>query len=221
MASAFHERAEAAAALVAALREMEERGRNIVTTLVAEAPFVELRHYPEDDVIDHKSHAQYYLHAHRGGRESAHIHCFMRATGIPDGVHPLGSSADDADSRTMTHVLAVSLDGNGRPAGLFTTNRWVTGDEWHAAETLVSLLPGMTWRGAKGPRPVNRALTALFVLYRQAIVALLRRRDRKIAAWASRHPGENAFEDREIEVLSTAQLNLERTLADLRERLDD
>lgn len=221
MAPAFLDRVEAAVALVAALREMEERGRNIVTTLVTEAPFVELRHYPEDDAIDPKSHAQYYLHAHRGDRESAHIHCFMRAAGIPEGKSPLGSSADDVDSRTMTHVLAVSLDGNGRPAGLFTTNRWVTGDEWHAAEALVSLLPGMTWHGATGPGPVNRALTALFVLYRQAIVALLRKRDRKIAAWARKHPGEDAFEDREIEVLSTAQLNLERTLADLCERLDD
>lgn len=216
---AFVDQVEAAAELVAALRHMEDRGRNIVTTLLANKPFVELRHYPLDDARDPASHAQYFMHAHRGNREAAHIHCFMRAPGIPKAMVRVGKRGAPARRRTMTHVLAVSLDHFGRPAGLFTTNKWVTADDWYDAEDLIELLPRMTWAKANGPRKVNRALGALLKLYRQPIVRLLRRRDRHLAAWAKSHPGRDVFEDRRLEVLSSARLNLERTLARLRESL--
>jgi hypothetical protein len=200
---------------------MEDRGRNLVTTLVADHPFIELRHYPPGDAQDPVTHAQYYLHAHRGGREAAHIHCFMRAAGIPKTMTRLGSRAARARPRTMTHVLAISLDRFGRPSELFTTNKWVTADDWYNAEDLITLLPRMIWSKADGPRAVNRALGALFALYRQDIAALLRRRDRKLAAWTKRYPRHDVFGDARLEILSRTRLNLEETLAQIRASLGD
>lgn len=218
---ALLDQVKAAAELVTALRHIEDRGRNIVTALAADGPFVELRHYPAGDVRDPASHAQYFMHAHRRNREAAHIHCFMRAAGIPKAMARVEHRNAAARRRTMTHVLAVSLDHVGRPAGLFTTNKWVTAGDWYDAEALIGLLPHMNWAKAKGPTQVNRALGALFRLYWQPIEKLLRRRDRRLAAWAKSHPGLDIFEDRRLEVLSSARLNLEKTLARLRESLYD
>ena len=155
------ERAEAAATLVAALSALEGNGKNLVTALIGDAAFTTLTHYPADDIIDPKTKAQYYFHAHRGTQESDHIHCFLRGAG------PCGE---------LSHVAAVALDHHGRLAKLFTTNLWMTDDEWVEAETFSNLLPHLDWSSAPGPAPVNTALTALFVLYRREIVALLRRR---------------------------------------------
>jgi len=193
----------------------------MVTTLVADEPFVELRHYPPGDARDPASHAQYFMHAHRRRREAAHIHCFIRAAGIPKTMARVGRRTALARRRTMTHVLAVSLDRVGRPAGLFTTNKWVTADDWYDAEDLIGLLPHMSWAAADGPPQVNRALSALFRLYRLPITKLLRRRDRHLTAWAKSHPRQDVFEDRRLEVLSRTRLNLEKTLARLRGSLED
>jgi len=55
--------------------------------------FYEWNHYPEGDVYDPDSHAQYYYHAHppqlRGGDEHGHFHTFLRPRGMPSGTMPL------------------------------------------------------------------------------------------------------------------------------------
>ncbi|MBU6418751.1 MAG: hypothetical protein KGQ79_03390 [Proteobacteria bacterium] len=192
----------AAMELVAALGEMENAGRNIVTTLLDGAPFVALEHYPPDDVRDPETNAQYYFHAHRGRLESGHIHCFLR----------------DAEN-TLTHVAAIGLDQTGRPTRMFTTNLWATADVFTPAGTLIEQLPRMNWPAAPGPAPVNRALSALFVLYRREIAALLRRRDARLARYAATIAPADPLQDERLEVLSTARINLPVTLARLRARL--
>jgi hypothetical protein len=149
----------AAVALVAALGEIEGGGRNLVTTLLAGAPFHELAHYPPDDIRDPVTGAQYYFHAHRRDGSSGHIHAFL----------PSGSG--------LTHAAAVALDQNGRPARFFTTALWVTGDEFCPAAALIPRLPELDWSHAPGDHAVNAALTALFALYRREVAGLLRRRD--------------------------------------------
>jgi hypothetical protein len=193
---------QAAMELVSALAEMENAGRNIVTTLLDGAPFVALEHYPPEDIRDPKTNAQYYFHAHRGRVESGHIHCFLRAS-----------------QNSLTHVAALGLDQTGRPARLFTTNLWVTADIFTPAETLIVQLPRMNWSAAPGPKPVNQALGALFVLYRREIAALLRRRDARLARHAATIAPADPLADERLEILSTARLNLPATLARLRAKL--
>ncbi len=193
---------QAAMELVSALAEMENAGRNIVTTLLDGAAFLALEHYPPEDIRDPKTNAQYYFHAHRGRMESGHIHCFLR----------------DSENG-LTHVVAIGLDQTGRPTRLFTTNLWVTTDMFTPAETLIAQLPRMNWRAAPGPEPVNRALGALFVLYRREIAALLRRRDARLARHAAAIAPADPLADERLEILSTARLNLPATLARLRAKL--
>ena len=196
------ERAEAAATLVAALGEMESAGQNIVTTLLNGQVFVTETHYPADDAVDPHTRAQYYFHAHRGAAESGHIHCFLRCE----------------DKTGLTHVLAIAVDHDGRPAQFFTTNLWITADEWVPAETLIPQLPRLAWPDAPAPAPVNQALTSLFILYRREIAALLLRRDKRLARHAAASQAE-ALADETLEILSRARINLPRTLARLRQSL--
>ena len=74
------------------IRVLSKMGDNIVGELLDGAEgFYEWDHYPDGDVYDHETHAQFYYHAHpqelRGG-EHGHFHTFMRANGIPDTIGP-------------------------------------------------------------------------------------------------------------------------------------
>lgn len=74
--------------MAAAGREVQDCGRvlrktgdTIVSEILRGAGvFYEWNHYPEGDVYDPESHAQYYYHAHppdrRGGDEHGHFHTF-------------------------------------------------------------------------------------------------------------------------------------------------
>lgn len=181
-------------------------GLNVVgEVLRGQADFVEFEHYPNDDVFDGDSHAQYYYHAHRGGElEHGHFHTFLRAEGMPAGIvpvrtaepHPPGQQGEAA----ISHLVAVSMDAWGEPIGLFATNRWVTDEDWFSASDVIKFLPRFEVDHAFPSWPVNRWLGALLRLYRPWIEGLLRHRDAVIAAWQAAYPDGDVFEDRRLEM---------------------
>src|SRR6266576_1539796 len=84
----------AAAVIGEARRELAGRSCNIVSEVMSgHAAISEWRHYPDGEVYDPKSHAQYFYHTHpvkgRAVREHGHFHTFLRAEGMPIGVAPL------------------------------------------------------------------------------------------------------------------------------------
>lgn len=205
----------AACRLVEALTALESRGQNLVTALVGEDAFVEQQHYPEDEILDPVSQAQYFLHAHRGHGESAHVHCFLRSGAFSGRWQPRFSFKEEPSG--IAHVAAVALDGNGRPSGLFTTNLWVTEDDWYGADALIDCLDRLSWNDAPGPGEVNAALTALFAMYRPVLKDLLRRRDRRLDDINGRPYGSRELTDETCDILSRADIDLERTLAEMRQ----
>ena len=99
---------EAMAAQGRALRlcqqELETGGNSVLSAVLAGGgAAAEWQHYPEGDVHDPATHAQYFYHAHPPGerksalratsesdeREHGHFHTFLRARGMPPGVRPL------------------------------------------------------------------------------------------------------------------------------------
>ena len=211
------DRINAACRLVEALTALEGRGQNLVTALVGGNAFVEHQHYPEDEVLDPVSHAQFFLHAHRGHGESAHIHCFLRADAFAGRYLPRFSFRDKPAG--ITHVAALALDGNGRPAGFFTANLWVTEDDWYGADALIDCLGCLSWNHAPGPHAVNAALTALFVMYRPVLEDLLRQRDRRLDALNGHPYGARELTDETCDILSRVDIDLEQTLAEMRSEI--
>lgn len=97
-------------------RVLKKGGLNVVgEVLKAQGDFVEMTHYPHDDVFDAETHSQYYYHAHRGSAlEHGHFYTFLRAGGMPVGVAPVDNTqasepwpqGDDA----ICHLVAMAMD---------------------------------------------------------------------------------------------------------------
>jgi hypothetical protein len=224
---------ERLAAMLEAGREVLEWRRILAKTgdsvvglvLRNEGPFHVLDHYPKGDVFDPESHAQWYYHAHdkkdRPG-EHGHFHTFMRGGGMPpDGAPaPLPDFAPKAHKHDLVcHLIAVSMDRSGWPIGLFTTNRWVTGETWYAAHDVSAMLDGFDLKMDKPSWAVNRWLTSLLRLFRPEIEDLLQQRDERVRQWQTQNPNVNTYEDRRLEVTSQAPSDVEAQVRLLEQRL--
>ncbi|MBI4755028.1 MAG: hypothetical protein HY778_06310 [Betaproteobacteria bacterium] len=201
-------------------RVLAKGGLNLVgEVLRGQGEFVELEHYPRDDVFDADTHAQYYYHAHRGEAEHGHFHLFLRAGGMPAGAAPLAwplaSEPWPAGDEAICHLVAISMDAWGEPMGLFATNRWVTGETWFPAADAIRMLGRFAIDHAFPSWPTNRWLGAMVGLYRPQIEALLRHRDAVIAAWMAAHPGEDVFEDRRLDITGHLAIDVESRVAAL------
>lgn len=188
-------------------RALQRGGLNLVGEVLRDqGPFVELEHYPANDVVDADSASQYYYHAHRDGAvEHGHFHTFVRAR---SGLREIkaASMADRSEpwptgDEAISHLIAISMDDWGRPLGLFTTNRWVTDETWCAADVVAGWLHEFTIDHANPSWPTNRWLGAVIRLYAPFIAGMLQHRDARIAHWQAEHPGLDVLEDRRLEIL--------------------
>lgn len=199
---------------------------------IAEGEIVAWQHYPDGEVYDPSTHAQYFYHVHpeteRGAREHGHFHVFLRAEGMPAETKPLllpEMAVADAPTRIpqaaplkrggrneVSHLVAIAVDRQGEPIRLFTTNRWVTGETWYAAEDVIRMLDRFSVeRGA--PRLLaNVWVGAIMRLFRPQIAALLRRRD-EVAMACRRRWRTHVFEDPRLEITSSLDVALDAQLA--------
>jgi hypothetical protein len=232
------------AALEAAGREVLEcrrvlakSGDSVVSeALRGGAPFAAWAHYPDGDVYDPESDAQFFYHGHgdgpRAAREHGHFHTFLRPRGMPTGTRPLvmpelaiadapsapaGPPAPQpnqgADNDELSHLVAIAMDESGEPVRLFTTNRWVTGETWYAGADVVAMLDRFVVDLARPSWPLNRWITAMFRLFRPQMIDLLEARDTQVMAWRRRHRGKvHVLEDRRLEVVSALEIDVEDQL---------
>ncbi|WP_306120175.1 MULTISPECIES: hypothetical protein [unclassified Roseitalea] len=143
--------------------------------------------YPEGEVFDPQSGAQWFYHSHHPAADEAehgHFHCFVRPDGADGPIH---------------HLCAVGVDPHGRLVRLFTVNQWVVGDDWLAAEPTVSLLPRFDVHMPQPNYLVNRWLTAVVAAHEPTIAGLIRARDAAIARHAPDADGD-ARASRALEV---------------------
>ena len=200
------------------MRILRKSGQNLVGQCLSnQGTFYELDHYPKGDVYDSETHSQYYYHAHRAQvSEHGHFHTFLRAGGMPAGMQPVpysGKALRPSGKDALTHFIAISMDRPGNPIGLFTTNRWVTDETFYRAEDVISLLDRFCIEMSYPCLATNRTLTALLRLFRPQIEALLLERDRTINAWQAQRPGQDVYDDRELEVTSQLAIDIAAQVA--------
>ena len=208
---------EAGAEVRECLRVLKKGGLNIVGEILrGQGEFYELDHYPDGDVIDPDTGAQFYYHAHRGlAGEHGHFHAFVGPDAVPDGVVPVSdpnASAWPSGADTSIHLAALSMDRFGFPIGFFATNRWVTDETWFACDDVVTMLDGFSIDHAWPSWPTNRWIGAMYRMFRPEVEALLRHRDNVIAGWRETHPSRDAFEDRDLEVTGHIRIYLNERL---------
>jgi hypothetical protein len=199
-------------------RVLKKGGSNVVREVIAGTEtFYEWNHYPDGDVYDPETHAQYYYHAHRGTEnEHGHFHTFLRKKGMPKDCRPVDhpdTSEWPEDDDALTHFVAISMDGYGYPFRLFSTNRWVTGETWYTAEDVCRMIDRFLIDHAYPSWPTNRWISAMFTLYRPEIIRLLEARDVAVAAWRESHPDGDVLEDRDLEVTAAMEISVDDAIA--------
>ncbi len=207
---------DAAHEVVECHRILANTNDNIVGELIKDTEgFFEWDHYPEGDVFDHNTDSQFYYHAHpqelRSG-EHGHFHTFLRPDGMPSGVRPAmvpDFKMPEGENEALSHLIAISMDKFGVPIRLFTTNRWVTGEIWYAADDVRRMLDSFRIDHAQPSWPVNRWVSFMIRLFRPQIVNLLEARDAAVAAWQDAHPDSNVYEDEELEITSYLDINID------------
>lgn len=219
---------DAASEIRTCRRVLAKTGDSIITELLRGVGRpVEWRHYPPGDVYDAEYHAQYYYHCHsaeeRRAGEHGHFHTFLRPFGMPSGVKPaqIGFPVETppGENDALSHLIGLSINGSGDVTRLFTTNRWVTGETWYAAEDVIAMLDCFVIDHARPSWPLNRWITAVVRLFRPLIVDLLLRRDDVLRSRASLVPSQNPYEDRTLEIPSEAEVDADAYAADIEKRL--
>lgn len=167
-------------------------GLNVLTETLRDADGVTVwTHYPQGDVFDPETGAQWFYHSHavdepEAAIEHGHFHCFVRPEGADGPIH---------------HLIAIGVDAYGRLVRLFTVNQWVVDDDWLDAEPTIGLLDRFD---VHMPRPsylVNRWLTGVIAAHEGEIAALIRERDVRLAEHDT-----DVRQDRAVEVISELRL---------------
>jgi len=214
--------AEAGERILECYRVLKKSDSNIVAEVLrGHGTFYEYDHYPPGDVHDFDTHSQYYYHSHRSD-EHGHFHTFLREKGMPRGCRPIEQTeADFMKERddTLSHLIAISMNQAGYPIGLFTTNRWVTADNWYTAADVIRMLDHFEMDLATQSWPLNIWITAMVQLFRPRIEELIHERDRCVAEWSEKHPERDTFEDRDLEITSFQKISVESQIKSVRRAL--
>ena len=225
-----------------ALRECRATLAGRGSTVIREAlgkdagAIADWRHYPDGEMYDPATHAQYFYHRHPGRAgdaasrptEHGHFHVFLRGDGVPAGIAPLllpelavanappprqSAPLKHGARDEVCHLVAIAVDDRGEPIRLFTTNRWVTGETWYRADDVTRMLDRFCFAGDGAAVLLNRWIEALVRLFQPEITVLLRNRDKALADWRWRWPRRNAFEDPRLEITSAFDIDLDARLA--------
>ncbi len=109
---------------------------------------------------------------------------------------------------TLSHLIAISMNRAGFPIGLFTTNRWITADNWYTADDVIRMVDRFDMDLAWPSWPVNIWITAMLRLFRPQIEELVRERDAAVADWQEKHQDRDAFEDRKCDITSVRKISV-------------
>ncbi len=192
-------------------RVLQKSNSNVVAEVLrGQGTFYELDHYPKGDVYDSETHSQYFYHSHRSN-EHGHFHTFLREKGMPEECHPVEQSEapfmKERDDK-LSHLIAISMNRKGYPIALFTTNRWITADNWYTADDVIKMLDPFEMDQAWPSWPVNIWITAMMRLFRPQIEELVRERNVTVMEWQNRHPDGDAFEARGCDITSVRKISV-------------
>ncbi|MCW5588903.1 MAG: hypothetical protein KIT27_04490 [Legionellales bacterium] len=174
------------------------------------------QHQPKGDVRDPAHFTQYYYHAHPSNddervQEHGHFHLFFMPKAIPYGTDFIIANDHYHESlgkkENLTHLIAISMNEQGRPIALFTVNHWVVPGVWYSAEVLISMLDQFKVEHESAPWAItSQWLTAMVQLFNPYIAELLLQRDKVIAEYAQQHPESHVYYDKALEVTSVLSL---------------
>jgi hypothetical protein len=199
---------QAIESLIEATVLMHQSGVPLMSRILPQnETIVQWEHYPLDDAIDAKTGSRYFYHCHppeeRGVGEHGHFHLFLSKKKMGKAMCKIPPPDLETNRANVVHVVGLSVNPDGIPIELFTTNRWVT-DEWlYETADIMAKLKKFSLQNATDDPLVNQWLTALVRLAHPLIEKLLKQRDEALANinWTG--------DDHKFEILSRAPLNIQ------------
>ena len=180
------------------LQKLKAKGTSLQQIVFNGKDFEDWEIYPWDGgVVDKKTRSQYFYHSHPQSPENGHFHVFYH------------------HRNQLAHLVAISLDDQGQPMELFTVNRWVTGDFFLPAKKLKGFLTQFRITNNSFDRDLGDFIASMLVLYQHEIAALLEQRDQVFAEYRAAHQGRDPYEDRDLDVTSNLEIQVEHQLAAL------
>ena len=176
-------------------------------------------HYPREPIIDKKTYSQYYFHNHRE-KESGHFHLFLRKGGIESEVIPIFYDQKNHvvnGPGTFAHLIAISVDKKGMPKNLFTTNQWVTGEDWYSARDLCKMVKNFDIN--EDSSLLHRWVSSMFKLFSPQIVELIMKKEEILQKKEDSTPLVEILEDNAVEVISETKISIEMQMTVLEELL--
>ncbi len=215
---------QAGESVLESYRVLKRAEQNVVGQCLAhQGKFYELDHYPTGDIYDKQTHSQYYYHAHRPETgEHGHFHTFLRVKGMPPDIQPApyaGSASRPLGKDAITHFIAISMNQPGFPIGLFTVNRWVAEETFYSAPDVVRMLDLFEVDHTYPCLATNRWVTSMLRLFYPQIKALVLARDETLRRWAKANPDTDIYEDRQLEVTSSLDIDVDRQIEAVRQAL--
>ncbi len=201
---------------------LAETGQSVVSALMPGEPVLEAwAHYPAQDIRDPETGVQVYYHSHpehdRGEGEHGHFHVFAPA-GAGGERSAKGNGHLPASGPNLCHLVGISMDANSHPIGLFTTNRWVTGEVWLPADQVIARVRAFEMESDQPYAHTRDWLAGMIRLFRPQIETLIAERDACIAAWRAQR-SEDVFEDRTLNRPSAARIDLAAQITAIEEAL--
>ena len=205
----------AAAAVMNVHRLLAKSQSTILREMIAGEPgAAPWRHYPDGDVYDAEYFSQYYFHDHpmtvAWPEIQGHFHTFLRLPELEEqgaeSAHDL--LTDGLQEPPLCHLIGIGVDAVGQPVRLFTTNRWVTGENRLPAVRLIGLLHRFEIDQTHPSWAVNVWITNLLRMFRPQIEGLLIERDRVVAQHAEACPEADPWEDEALEIPSSLAIHL-------------
>lgn len=195
---------------VAALHALASKGLNTVTAVMgSQTELVQWTHYPNSkDVFDPRSGSQYFFHCHSAKEqakdEHGHFHLFGRAH-----YDDTESNVKSPDSKALcTHLLGISVNAQGLPIRLFTTNRWVTDEYWLPGPQVLALIDAFSIAKRQPSPALHQWLYGMLLLFRPQIERLIMQRDVWCENASKIRPVERVMEDRRTHIISAARISL-------------
>jgi hypothetical protein len=179
------------------LHDLDRRGVTVIELIRRGQPLEPWRLYPgESGIFDRHTRWQFYFHTHPdSAHEAGHFHTVRL---FPDHT---------------AHVVAISMDKRGWPQALFTVNLWATGDTDEPPERLKRFAREFHVDERRGSREVVTFVNLVYRTFLPEIEALQDAKAGMLAAYRERHPEQDAFDDRTLEVLSRVEIDVRARVA--------
>ena len=120
----------------------------------------------------------------------------------------------------FSHLIAISMDDKGAPIKIFTTNRWVTGEDWAHSEDVCLMVDQFQFNRPHSSWMISKWLSSLLQFFYPQVIELIFERDLILLGDSRGRSLEEVREDKALETLSEKEISIDVQMEVLKAVID-